>query len=241
MKNSLWALEFKVKAPFGHFRNPYSTAYKQTYPFPPKPTVIGMIGAMLGWDERMVIAQSPNFKIAIPQWYNKGKIIEYTYILGVGKVRGSSRVPEEFRPERFEFLLHPEFWIFIMHQDQSLVNEIERRILEKDFTFPLFMGKNEFIITCIEMLKPTFKARLEEISAPTGVIFIDDNKVPTFFSTTNKIRPPELFIGVPKSLDISGQRRVQKEVCIVLVTREPIKLEKPLTGIRMNSNEYTVI
>lgn len=41
-------LIFDVKGPYGHFRKPYAPMSPVTYPFPPPPTVLGMIGAILG-------------------------------------------------------------------------------------------------------------------------------------------------------------------------------------------------
>ncbi|MCP2619204.1 CRISPR-associated protein Cas5 [Candidatus Aminicenantes bacterium AC-335-K20] len=73
----MWGVGFKIKSKFGHFRNPYTTTFKQSYPFPPKPTIIGMIGAICGWDEKIVIEKMNKFKIAIPFWNNKGKTIEF--------------------------------------------------------------------------------------------------------------------------------------------------------------------
>jgi len=39
---------FDIKGPYGHFRKPYAPASPVTYPFPPPPTVLGMIGAIIG-------------------------------------------------------------------------------------------------------------------------------------------------------------------------------------------------
>ncbi|MEA3547905.1 MAG: type I-B CRISPR-associated protein Cas5b [Thermodesulfobacteriota bacterium] len=39
---------FDIKGPYAHFRKPYAPASPVTYPFPPPPTVLGMMGAILG-------------------------------------------------------------------------------------------------------------------------------------------------------------------------------------------------
>jgi len=41
-------LVFDISGPYGHFRKPYAPVSPVTYPFPPPPTVLGMIGAILG-------------------------------------------------------------------------------------------------------------------------------------------------------------------------------------------------
>jgi len=237
----MWGISFNIKSTFGHFRNPYTTTLKQTYPFPPKPTIIGMIGAILGWDEETVINEIENFKVAIPFWENKGKIIEFTFIFSVGKIRGRSRVREEFRPERFELLLYPEFELLILNDSQDLIREIELRIKEKRFEFPLFMGKNEFLISQIEITKRSSEIEICEIATPSGIVFKEGNKIPGFSSLSDKPKPAQVFIGVPKSLKLVGKERKQKEVCIALATKEPIKLKEPLYGVKLNGAEYTII
>ena len=39
---------FDISGPYGHFRKPYAPASPVTYSFPPPPTVLGIIGAILG-------------------------------------------------------------------------------------------------------------------------------------------------------------------------------------------------
>ncbi len=39
---------FDIQGPYGHFRKPYAPASPVTYPFPPPPAVLGILGAVLG-------------------------------------------------------------------------------------------------------------------------------------------------------------------------------------------------
>jgi CRISPR-associated protein Cas5 subtype I-B len=233
----MWGISFKIKSTFGHFRNPYTTTLKQTYPFPPKPTVIGIIGAMLGWDEKTVVNETEKFKIAIPLWLNKGKIIEFTFVIRHGNVAPAQR----FRPERFELLLYPEFELIILNDSKDLLTEIESRIKEKRFEFPIFMGKNEFLISQIEITKKLFETEICEVTTPSGIVFKEGNKIPEFSSLLDKPKPAQVFIGVPKSLKLVGKRREQKDVCVALATKEPIKLKESLDGVKLDGAEYTII
>ena len=40
---------FDISGPYGHFRKPYAPVSPVTYPFPPPPTVLGMVGAIIGY------------------------------------------------------------------------------------------------------------------------------------------------------------------------------------------------
>lgn len=232
----------RIKAPFGHFRIPYTTTLKQSYPFPPKPTIIGLIGAILGWNEKTVIEETPNFQIAIPTWGYKDKIIEFIFVISVGKEKGKSRIQEEFRPERFEILVYPKYEILILHSDESLIKEIEERIKSKNFEFSLYMGKNEFPIIDIGITKQLFTVNLQDdLKTPSGIVFAPQTSIPEFRLKSEISMSVQVFRGVPLSFSISQRRRVQKETCIVLVSKGTIELIKPLSGIRLNGCEYTTI
>ncbi len=40
---------FDIKGDWGHFRKPYAPVSPVTFPFPPPPTALGMIGAICGY------------------------------------------------------------------------------------------------------------------------------------------------------------------------------------------------
>ena len=42
------ALELRLRMPVAHFRNPFTFYYAQTYPLPPRSTVVGMLQSQLG-------------------------------------------------------------------------------------------------------------------------------------------------------------------------------------------------
>jgi len=50
---------------FSFFRIPYNSLLMDTYQFPPKTTVIGMVGAALGWNEEEVLRNIPYFKYGL--------------------------------------------------------------------------------------------------------------------------------------------------------------------------------
>jgi len=233
----MWLNRFKIRAPLGHFRIPYTTMYKQTYPFPTKPAIIGMVGAMLGWDENAVLEKTKEFKIGLPAWGNDGRFIEYAYILAR---KGNS---SELRPERFEILVRPYFEIIIASEDKNLIDFIFLKIQTYDFEFPIYMGKNEFVITEINNLcgKP-YEETITKVFTPSGIVLSPGTKIPTFYSTSSDLRPPQVFIGIPMALlkRKPNDTRILKEVCTALATKIPIRLEEPADGFK-TPHEVTII
>jgi len=225
----MWVIRFQIHAPFGHFRIPYTTSYKQSYPFPTKPAVIGIIGAILGWDEGTVMEKIKEFKIALPQWQNDGRFIEYAYILAR---KGKS---SELRPERFEILVRPSFEILIASENRELIELVFLKIKNHDFTFPIYMGKNEFAITeIINLCEKPYEEEVSKVTQPSGIVFFPGVRIPSFSLTGSDLRPPQAFIGVPLELAKSKVKNIRKirKICTALVTKIPIKLTEPVDGFK---------
>jgi len=225
----MWVIRFQIQAPFGHFRIPYTTIYKQTYPFPTKPAIIGIIGAILGWDEDTVLGKTKEFKIALPQWQNDGRFIEYAYILAR---KGKS---SELRPERFEILVRPSFEIIIASENKELIELVFLGIQNRDFTFPIYMGKNEFVITeIISRCEKPYEEDISKVTQPSGIVFFPGVKIPSFSPTGSDLRPPQAFIGVPLELTKSKAKNIRRirKICTALATKVPIKLTEPIDGFK---------
>ena len=43
---------FELWGDYAHFRKFYTTSSPLTYPFPPKPTIIGILSSILGFDKK---------------------------------------------------------------------------------------------------------------------------------------------------------------------------------------------
>jgi len=232
----MWLIYFKIEALFGHFRNPYTTIYKQSYPFPPKPTIVGMVGAMCGWDEEKTLSNISLFKVGIPRWNHDDKIVEYAYILAYKDKR------PELRPERFEILVRPYYEIVLASQNEEVI-KIASRIKKREFEFPIYMGKNEFLIDKIELLREPWEEELRDINKPRGIVTFPENKIPTFLIPTGvEMRPPQVFIGVPLELerDEKEYRRVLKKVYSAMAAEGVIELSEPTLGFK-HPYEVTVI
>ena len=52
-------LVFEIEGVFAHFRKGYTTTSPLTYDFPPRTVLIGMLGAMLGFDEDTYVENFP--------------------------------------------------------------------------------------------------------------------------------------------------------------------------------------
>lgn len=64
---SIPVIAIRYHAKYGHFRKPYSNVSSLTYPFPPRPAVAGLLGAILGInkDDISEFSQDKNMKVGI--------------------------------------------------------------------------------------------------------------------------------------------------------------------------------
>jgi CRISPR-associated protein Cas5h len=106
-------LAFSVKGHLAHFRQPDTSVTHVTYPFPPKPTLLGLIGSILGINE-----DSPDWPEFLQQNHLLGlsilSPIHSTFVqlslLGKGFLEAGG---DDFnRPTTVELLIDPHYLIY---------------------------------------------------------------------------------------------------------------------------------
>ena len=137
-KNQLIA--FPITGEFAHFRNPFVTSYLSTYPFPPKPTVLGLIGAIMGYSPEKVVNLQTKVKIAIKLNNSPKKALDY---ITLWKFTDDKKILSS--PVKMEILVKPDYTIFVQSDDVKFIGELHRRLRTRDFVYPVYLGKNEFI------------------------------------------------------------------------------------------------
>lgn len=228
-------LAFRITGEFGHFRSPFVTSYLSTYPFPPKPTVLGMIGAMMGYSPRDVIKKlQNNIRIAIKLNKPPKKALDYVRLWKFNNDK--SIVPS---PTKVELLVHPDYTIFVSSQNGELLNELQNRLETRDFVYPISLGKNEFIAFVRDVLQ--FESNEIEVINTNTV----DSILPLIIGN-QKIAFPDLTASnwatvglVPLELELvseTGTRRVKKTGTFAYsLNTRPLKLQKEVSALRVGS------
>jgi len=64
---SIPVIAIRYIAKYGHFRKPYSNVSSLTYPFPPRPALAGLLGAVLGVEKDKVpeVFNEANMKVGV--------------------------------------------------------------------------------------------------------------------------------------------------------------------------------
>ncbi|SHF38753.1 CRISPR-associated protein Cas5h [Caldanaerobius fijiensis DSM 17918] len=144
---------FDIVGPMAHFRKYYTNSSSLSYAFPPRTVIIGMIAGILGYPrdsyyERFSSRRCHVGISIVTPVRSIYKTVNYLSVKSrndVNGINGHTQVPLE--------ILLPEdlsannlcYRIYFWHSEDEIMDELERRLNEKRFVYPLYMGLTEFI------------------------------------------------------------------------------------------------
>ncbi|PMP86368.1 MAG: type I-B CRISPR-associated protein Cas5 [Thermodesulfobium narugense] len=139
---------FDIEGPFAHFRKGYTTTSPVTYDFPPRTVLIGMLGALLGYDEDTYIESFSLEKCKIGVGILKDNSIRSGYKIklkenwregpgGKAEMKNVSQVG-------LEVLRYPSYRIYLHHSDQNTFDAIKDCLINGESVFSPYLGLKEF-------------------------------------------------------------------------------------------------
>lgn len=151
-------LIFNLWGDYAHFRSIYTTSSPLTYPFPPKPAIIGIISSMIGLDKsnyldlfykgEFLIALSivnPVKKIRMTENYCDVKRWSpqkrYKNIID-GKITDMELTHTQIR---IEFLKDPKFTVYFYHKDSSIMDRLRDVLNNHNSVYTVTLGLSENI------------------------------------------------------------------------------------------------
>ncbi len=176
-------LTFTLRGNIAHFRQPDTTITQATYPFPPRPTLHGLIGAILGIDYT-----TPEWKEFLYGDHYMGltllspikTVCMQLSLLGKGFL-GSGK--EFNRPTSVELVVSPAYRVF--YAGERLMDLVEK-IRNCQSVFPTYLG-SAYCLTFPEyvdcnkgnVIKPSEKVNLSTV-VPQGIveeIYLEEGQV----------------------------------------------------------------
>ena len=161
-------LKFKIWGDYAHFKKFYTTTSPLTFEFPPPPTIIGIISAIIGLDkeEYLEYFQNPDdFKIAL-SIVNPIKKVRWTQNL-IDTKHHFWRI-ENRTQIRIEFLKDSAFVIYFSHKDENIYNRLKRNLENHKSIYSISLGLSELLANFILL----DEAKIED-SKSDGWIEID--------------------------------------------------------------------
>lgn len=226
-------LKFFISSSFGHFRVPYTNIFLKSYPIPPKPTIIGMIGAMLGWTQKDVIRNQDKICVSMSPIKIPKTFVDYIRYL---KYQDGEIEPA---PLRTEILINPKYYVYVSGE-KSFINRLCNIIDNRDFMFPLYMGKNEFPIEDIKViwLEEGSKSKFND---PTSIVF--GKRIPVVHRFEGH-EMPRYIPQMPYSLDenVKGIRKLSSTInALIFEFAAKIELEEVIEGWRVNGENIILV
>lgn len=154
------ALGIKITSDWGHFRKVDSTSIKETYKFPPRTTVAGLLAAIVGkprdsyYDtflpDTSAIALSVNEKPVV----NRYPVLELSTdpnslrsIKGmpVNKIVSRKSTSEERQRNIYEVLTNPSYTVWVALNDNEFYDRLRSHLSSGTSYYTPTMGKSEYI------------------------------------------------------------------------------------------------
>ncbi|MHA1972506.1 MAG: type I-B CRISPR-associated protein Cas5b [Candidatus Hodarchaeales archaeon] len=175
------ALCFDVKAPFASFRIPSTTRGFMTFPIPPRTTILGLLGSILGVKRNELYLNDHYLykaKIAVQILHKATTMnfrtnqIQTRYLKTLGrdvKIYIPGKLTRGVRsPQTIVLLTNVQYRLFVSINNHDRFNEIERRLKEHRYVYPPYLGRANYLAS----IDYVDKVRLEELKDIKGSVEI---------------------------------------------------------------------
>ena len=190
---------FDIKGDWGHFRKPYAPVSPVTFPFPPPPTVLGMIGAICGYgkDEYAEMIGWNRVKIAVSL---QAPVKRYRTAINLVNTESNKffRLIGDASRSRtpYEFLKSPAYRIFVADASDETMSDLERYLRSGTTVYTPALGLAQCIATVsfvgIHQADPLPAGKLQVTSAiPLALaqVLYDEGGRYTRFRIPHLMRP----------------------------------------------------
>ena len=163
---SLPLVVFRYSGKYAHFRRPYTNVSSLSYPFPPRPTIAGLLGAILGVKKDKVaeLFNKERLKVAVSIEQQVKTVTHVTNFRqdGVGGIDYAVRRPKKgWKPKKLkntppyneatqipmELLRTPSFLIYTHLADNGLYEQLLSRLKTERYVYTPCLGLSEFLAT----------------------------------------------------------------------------------------------
>ena len=202
-------LTFEVWAPYAHFRRPYTTRSPATFSIPTRPSILGLLGAILGLDKKTYPEKLKDLKVGVKV---NCKIRKIRTTINLVDTKGNRMI--ERTQMLYEFLSDPRYTIAIYTEDANLLSELFSRIKERRFYYTPYLGTAQHIA---KVYKPNI---LETIKV---------DKTRTYYAA-----PVDAIVGVDKgktyiierqAYHIDANRKPTRYIDIGIPVNDPIMVQ----------------
>jgi len=199
------ALRLCVKGSFNSFRLPQEMRYQSTYMYPPKTTVIGLVGAALGLEDKKLEKIYDKILIGIILDGMGGKARD------LWRIRKLKRTSEEKAVVIREMLYNPVYWFYFSFVSKEFNLEMLKEAFHNP-VYPLTLGRSDELIL-VDSLDVVELCKAEKNVHYKWTVLPFDYKDKNYkFEEVDLSEPfsvPQVF-KIPTGFEYSKGRRVPK-------------------------------
>lgn len=210
---------FDIESEYGHYRKINTTSSPLTYNIPPRTALIGMIGAILGFDRFSYHEKFTRDLLDISLQVLspiKKQVVGFNlpYVKKIGEIWDGV---ERRTQVGFELLKNPKFRVFCSFKDDEMFDDFYNKIKNGHTHFSPYLGISQFT------------AKIKFVDVKTAKIMEDNNVVVEIISVINFSRYQnqiELQFNyqhayssmiMPTIMEVEGKERITKEFCEFIV------------------------
>lgn len=212
-------LVFDIWGDYGHFRKYYTTTSPLTFSFPPRPTISGIISAVIGLDKKEYLryfsVKDADITLRILNPVTKVRMGQN--LIDTKKARLFSRIKHRTRI-RTEYVKNPQYRIYFRHSNEEIYKRLREFIKKHESVYTVSLGISELLANFSFIgeygTKTLYTDKIVEIDSviPSERAEISFEIGKEYFLTA---MPVEMIEGriVTKYSDVSYERNGRKILC----------------------------
>lgn len=138
-------LKFKLWGDYAHFKKYYTTTSPLTFEFPPPPTIIGIISAIIGLDKEEYLnyfQDADEYKIALSLNAPVNKVRWTQNLIDTKhhfwKIHNRTQI-------RIEFLKNPSYTIYFWHKNEAIYQSLNEYLVQHRSVYSFGLGLSELL------------------------------------------------------------------------------------------------
>lgn len=212
-------LIFDIWGDYGHFKKYYTTTSPLTFSFPPRPTIVGIVSAIIGLDKTEYLKYfSPDeAHIALKILKPVKKVRMGLNLIDTKKARLFSRIKQRTQI-RTEYLKDPAYRIYIGHKDEEILARLKNYLIRHESVYTVSLGLSELLadfafagVFEVEAVSPDNFAEIDSVISSENIeINFEEGK--EYFSS---VMPVVMKVGrvVTRYADIKYERNGARIQC----------------------------
>lgn len=139
-------LVFDIRGDYGHFKKHYTTTSPLTFSFPPRPTIAGIISAVIGLDKTEYLKYFTPDKadIALRITEPVKKVRMSLNLIDTKKAKLFSRIKQRTQI-RTEYVKDPVYRIYFRHKNEDIFSELKNFLANHESVYTVSLGLSELL------------------------------------------------------------------------------------------------